>query len=359
MNYRQLFQNTYAGKKVFVTGHTGFKGLWLISWLHLLGAKVKGYALAPAQNDELYPLMKGQELCDSVISDIRDEVSLKREISQFEPDFIFHLAAQSLVRVSYVLPAETFDINVRGTLHVLEALKSLDKPCTVIIITTDKVYLNRETDYAYSEDDALGGYDPYSASKAAAEIVVSSYRHSFFNNADQTRHKKNIATARAGNVIGGGDRAKDRIVPDIVRAMEKNEPIIVRNPVSTRPWQHVLEPLSGYLLLGAKLKDNINLAGAWNFGPDEKDVRTVEDLVKIALKSWGKGSYEIAKLKEQPHEAGQLKLNISKAKQQLDWQPRLDSGKAISLAIDWYKHASPAYREYTFKQIAAYESMET
>ncbi len=357
MNYRELFKNSYAGKKVFVTGHTGFKGSWLITWLHQLGAKVKGYALAPGNDQELYSLLKGNELCESVINDIRDEAALTQEIRSFAPDFIFHLAAQSLVRVSYELPAETFDINVRGTIHLLEAVRVLDNPCTVIIITTDKVYQNLESDHAYKEDDALGGYDPYSASKAAAEIVVSSYRNSFFNPSEFKKHKKNIATARAGNVIGGGDMAKDRIIPDIARAMEKNVPITVRNPASTRPWQHVLEPLSGYLLLGSKLKDNSNLAGAWNFGPDETDVLNVEELVKIALKSWGKGNYEIAKLQEQPHEAGQLRLNISKAKQQLDWKPRLVSGEAISLAIDWYKNATPAYRAYTLKQIASYESM--
>lgn len=357
MNYRDLFKNSYAGKKVFVTGHTGFKGSWLITWLHQLGAKVKGYALSPENDHELYTLLKGNELCESVINDIRDEAALRHEIRNFAPDFIFHLAAQSLVRVSYERPAETFDVNVRGTIHLMEAVRTLDNPCTVIIITTDKVYQNLETDHAYNEDDALGGYDPYSASKAAAEIVVSSYRNSFFNPAEYKKHKKNIATARAGNVIGGGDMATERIIPDIVRAMEKNAPIIVRNPASTRPWQHVLEPLSGYLLLGSQLKDNSNLAGAWNFGPDENDVLTVEELVKIALKSWGKGSYEIAKLKEQPHEAGKLRLNINKAKQQLDWKPRLTSEAAISLTIDWYKKASPGYSAYTLQQIGSYESM--
>ncbi|HSU27285.1 MAG TPA: CDP-glucose 4,6-dehydratase [Chitinophagaceae bacterium] len=357
MNYQQVFQNTYAGKKVLVTGHTGFKGSWLITWLHRLGAKVKGYALAPGDDKELYSLLKGNELCDSVISDIRDQASLIREVKNFDPDFIFHLAAQSLVRVSYAYPAETFDINVRGTIHLLEAARMLNKPCTIIVVTTDKVYQNRETDHAYEEEDALGGYDPYSASKAAAEIVVSSYRDSFFNPSAHTQHQISIATARAGNVIGGGDMARDRIIPDIVRSMEKNTAIPVRNPGSTRPWQHVLEPLSGYLLLGSKLKDNPKLAGAWNFGPEADDVLTVEELVKQALEKWGKGSYEIAKLTDQPHEAGQLRLNINKAKQQLDRRPRLRSAAAISLTIDWYKHASPGFLDYTTKQIASYEAM--
>jgi len=246
MQYKEIFENTYKGKKIFLSGHTGFKGSWMLTWLHQLGAEVRGYALTPENENDLYNLINGDKLCNSVIGDIRDKEKLVNTIIDFQPDFIFHLAAQPLVRRSYEMPLYTFEVNVNGTVHLLEAIRNLQKKCTVVIITTDKVYENQETDYAYREDDKLGGYDPYSASKAAAEIVVSSYRNSFFNPADYEKHKKAIATARAGNVIGGGDRAADRIVPDIIHALETGMPVIVRNPYAVRPWQHVLDPLSGY-----------------------------------------------------------------------------------------------------------------
>ena len=287
------FEKVYRDKKVFLTGHTGFKGSWLLVWLHSLGAKVKGYALAPENSEDLYNQINGDGLCESVIADIRDKDRLKEEIISFQPDFIFHLAAQPLVRLSYELPVYTFEVNTLGTAYVLDALRYVEKACNVIIITTDKVYENKEWHYPYRENDRLGGYDPYSASKATAELVVGSFQNSFFNKKEYARHKKSISSARAGNVIGGGDWAKDRIIPDIVRALQQNKNIEVRNPYAVRPWQHVIEPLSGYLLLGQKLvEDPIKYAEAWNFGPVQDDTFTVQDLVKEAISVWGSGHYD-------------------------------------------------------------------
>ena len=283
-----MFQNTFKNKKVFLTGHTGFKGTWMTIWLEILGAKVRGYALKP-ETPSLFNEVKKHLKIDSVISDIRDKKKLEEEILAFQPDYIFHLAAQPLVRESYKIPVETFEVNVLGTANVLDAVRNLKKECVVVIVTTDKVYENIEKDYAYKEADKLGGYDPYSASKAAAEIVTESYRQSFFNPIEFSKHKKSIATARAGNVIGGGDYASDRIVPDIFRSLSKGQIINVRNPKAIRPWQHVLEPLSGYLSLAASMKNEPQeFASAYNFGPKIKDVRTVEELVKQAIKTWGK-----------------------------------------------------------------------
>ncbi|RZK32381.1 MAG: CDP-glucose 4,6-dehydratase, partial [Hymenobacter sp.] len=263
------FRATYAGKRVFLTGHTGFKGAWLLAWLHELGATVRGYALAPQTTPSLYEVIGGEALCEkSVIADLRQRDLLTQEVVDFQPDFVFHLAAQPLVRLSYDIPAETFEVNALGTAYMLEAVRQLEKPCTVVLITTDKVYENKEWVYPYRETDRLGGYDPYSASKACTELVINSYVQSFFNKADYARHQKAIAVGRAGNVIGGGDWALDRIVPDIVRAVQAGQPVQLRNPAAVRPWQHVLEPLGGYLLLGAKLsQDAARYAGAWNFGP--------------------------------------------------------------------------------------------
>ncbi|RZJ57826.1 MAG: CDP-glucose 4,6-dehydratase [Hymenobacter sp.] len=331
-------KSAYENKRVFLTGHTGFKGAWLLQWLQLLGAHVKGYALAPQQPDDLYNLMQGPTLCESVIADLRDATRLEQEIADFQPDFVFHLAAQPLVRLSYEIPAETFAVNAIGTANVLDAVRKLTKPCVVILITTDKVYENKEWVFPYRETDRLGGYDPYSASKACAEIVINSYTQSFFNPADFDRHQKSIASARAGNVIGGGDWAKDRIIPDIVRALDAGRSVTVRNPQAIRPWQHVLEPLGGYLLLGAKLAAApLTYSGAWNFGPYAEDNRTVGDLVDTAITIWGSGSCDYPQLTNQPHEAGLLKLDISKATNLLGWQPKHKAAEAIALTIDWYK----------------------
>jgi CDP-glucose 4,6-dehydratase len=256
------------------------------------------------------------------------------------------------VRLSYEIPSDTFAINAIGTAYVVDAVRKLTKPCAVVLITTDKVYENREWHYPYRETDRLGGYDPYSASKACAELIISSYRNSFFNPEGYSKHLKSIASARAGNVIGGGDWAKDRIIPDIVRALSKNESIEVRNPNAVRPWQHVLEPIGGYLHLGTKMVDDpIKYANAWNFGPLAEDNLTVGSLVEIAIKAWGKGDYKTPILTNQPHEAGLLKLDISKTVSELGWQPKYNSRKAIELTLEWYKVFCDSNYSQTAKHI--------
>lgn len=333
MKLKEIYQH----KKIFVTGHTGFKGSWLTAWLHSLGAEVKGYALAPEQ-DDLYNSINGDKLCQSVIADIRDKDRLKKELLNFSPDFIFHLAAQPLVRYSYEAPLETFEVNVMGTAYLLDAVRELKKACTVVIITTDKVYQNKEQDYFYKEDDKLGGYDPYSASKAAAEIVVDSYRSSFFNPSDYNGHQKSISSARAGNVIGGGDWAQDRIMPDIIRALSSNKPVVVRNPFSIRPWEHVLEPLHGYLVLAAhQSKDPQQYATAYNFGPRMNESLPVGELLKQAIKMWGSGTYQTPDQTGAPHEAHLLQLNISKAEKDLGWSPAFTVTEAVEMTVNWYK----------------------
>jgi CDP-glucose 4,6-dehydratase len=333
-----LLRETYAGKKVFLTGHTGFKGAWLLYWLHTIGAKIKGYALAPDSEPSLYRLIDGDQLCESVIADLNERATLEQAILSFRPDFIFHLAAQPLVRLSYEIPVETFATNALGTANLLDAVRRLAQPCTVVLVTTDKVYENQEWVYPYRETDRLGGYDPYSASKACAELVINCYTQSFFNPADYDRHRKGIAVGRAGNVIGGGDWAKDRIIPDIVRALGMGQLVQVRNPHAVRPWQHVLEPLGGYLLLGARLATAPTYyAGAWNFGPHLQDTLPVSALVANALQAWGAGHYETPMLDYQPHEAGLLKLDISKALNELGWQPRYSAASSIRTTVAWYK----------------------
>ena len=334
----EKLKNTYSNKKVFLTGHTGFKGSWMLAVLNYLGAKVKGYALDPDTNPSLYTLIKGNSLCEPVIADIRNKEKLEDELLSFDPDFIFHFAAQSLVRRSYKSPLETFDINGMGTAYLLEAIKNQEKQCQVIVITTDKVYENLEKQYAYKETDKLGGFDPYSSSKACAEIITRSYRFSFFNPEKHVSHGKALATARSGNVIGGGDWSADRIVPDLIRALQTGKRLKVRNPNATRPWQHVLEPLSGYLLLGNHLKkDPVSFADAFNFGPRVDDQLSVNELIKIAIDSWGSGEFEEDTNADNPHEAGILELDIQKAERQLGWIPKLDSREAISQTIQWYK----------------------
>jgi len=355
--FKQL-EETYQGKKVFLTGHTGFKGAWLLKTLSLLGAEVKGYALAPKTVDDLFHLIDGDTICTSVIADLRDKKRLEEEIISFQPDFVFHLAAQPLVRLSYEIPAETFEVNVIGTANVLDAVRLLDKKCNVVLITTDKVYQNKEWIYPYRENDRLGGYDPYSASKACAELVIDSYRNSFFNTKTHDTHQKAIAVARAGNVIGGGDWSKDRLIPDIAKAFAIESPVVIRNPNSVRPWQHVLEPVIGYLLLGANLaSDPIKFSQAYNFGPHLSDALSVEEMLKLAIASWGKGGYKVEKEEGQPHEAGLLKLDISKAISELKWQPKMNAKKAVSMTMDWY---SEFYRnkkginQFTYLQITNY-----
>lgn len=346
----------YHGKKVFITGHTGFKGSWLFTALHEAGALLKGYALEPEYKG-LFDLIKPMNFGGSVIADIRDKKRLEEEVLTFQPEFIFHLAAQPLVRRSYEIPAETFEINVVGTANLLEAVHQLKSKCTIVVITTDKVYENKEQDILYKESDRLGGYDPYSASKACTELVVSSFRNSFFNTATYDHHLKAIATARAGNVIGGGDRSKDRIIPDIVRFLENQQPVPVRNPFAVRPWQHVLEPLSGYLKLGVFLDQHPKLySTAYNFGPLPEDHLTVRELVEKAIEVWGEGSWTDESNPNQVHEAGLLKLNIELAAKELNWHPKLSAGEAIRWTIDWFKQQEEKQLEYSISQVKKYFS---
>ena len=336
-SYFTFLQESFKGKKVFLTGHTGFKGAWMLKTLVMLGSEVKGYALDPQTKDDLYYLIDGDSICTSVIADLRDKKRLKEELISFQPDFVFHLAAQPLVRLSYEIPSETLEVNVVGTANLLDAVRLLENKCEVVLITTDKVYYNNEWIYPYRENDRLGGYDPYSASKACAELVIDCYRNSFFNINKYNEHNKAIAIARAGNVIGGGDWSKDRLIPDIARAFTMEQPVVIRNPNSVRPWQHVLEPVIGYLLLAANLaNDSVKFSQAYNFGPHLSDALPVEEMLKLAMQSWGKGEYVVEKQEGQPHEAGLLKLDISKAISELKWQPKMNAEKAVSFTMDWY-----------------------
>ncbi|RZL49864.1 MAG: CDP-glucose 4,6-dehydratase [Pedobacter sp.] len=338
VNTFEYLSNTYSKKKVFITGHTGFKGSWMLNVLSILGAEVKGYSLAPQTDDDLYNLINGDDLCHSTIADLRDKNSLTKAITDFKPDFIFHLAAQPLVRLSYEIPSETFEINAIGTANLLDAVRLLDGKCSVVLITTDKVYHNYEWTFPYRENDRLGGYDPYSASKACCELVINCYRNSFFNPQKYTQHQKAIAVGRAGNVIGGGDWSKNRLVPDIATALMTKKEVIIRNPNAIRPWQHVLEPVVAYLLLGAKLMcDPVKYSQEYNLGPYPNEALSVEDMLKLAIKNWGGGSYLIQHDNNSPHEAGILKLDISKAINELDWRPKLDAIKSIALTMEWYQ----------------------
>lgn len=328
----------YQGKKVFVTGHTGFKGSWLISVLKKFGAEIKGYSLSPYTIPSLYSEIERELGINSIIGDINDAELLKKEILDFQPDFIFHLAAQPLVRKSYLEPLETYQTNIIGTANVLNAVRYLERSCAVILITTDKVYENLEKNYSYIESDHLGGFDPYSSSKACAELLINSYRQSFFNLENYNNHSKGLVSVRAGNVIGGGDWSTDRLIPDIIRAIEKNNPVEIRNPFAVRPWQHVLEPVLGYLKLGILLtKEPDFYSGAWNFGPENGGNLPVIEIVKKAISIYGSGEYLIKGNSNEPHEANLLQLNISKARDLLKWTPRLNSTRTIDLTANWYK----------------------
>jgi len=350
----------WQGKKVFVTGHTGFKGAWLCLWLNRLGAKVTGYALQPPTEPSLYELCKIEGLVTAVIADVRDGAALGDAMQKAEPEIVIHLAAQPLVRDSYKIPVETYAINVMGTVHLLEAVRQCKSVKAVVNVTTDKCYENREWVWGYRENEPMGGYDPYSNSKGCSELVTAAYRSSFFNPKDYATHGVALASARAGNVIGGGDWASDRLIPDCIRSLLKGEQIFIRNPHSIRPWQHVLEPLSGYLLLAEKLyQDGPGYAEGWNFGPEEADAKPVEWLVKkLCLKWGGMASYAIDK-GEHPHEAHYLKLDCSKAKAGLGWQPRWHLEKAVDAIVAW----TLAYREHKdlrsvcLGQIADYEGI--
>lgn len=351
----EYLQSIFKGKRVFITGHTGFKGAWMLQIFHWLGAEVKGFALAPEKETDLYNQIEGDKLCNSVIGDIRNLEKLKEEIAGFEPHFVFHMAAQSLVRRSYDCPSDTFMVNTQGTAHVLDALRSVHVPCVALMITTDKVYENPERGEAFKEDDKLGGYDPYSASKAAAEIVVDSYRRSFFNPADYSNHETAVASVRAGNVIGGGDYSTDRIVPDIVHALDFDETVGLRNPHSVRPWQHVLEPVGAYILLAAKMsEDPVRYSTAFNFGPVADDMLTVEDLTKIFLESFPGGRYKDMQQAGAPHEAKLLLLDSSRAEQMLGWKPKLKAHDAITWTAKWYADKQTPAQDKCLNQIKQY-----
>lgn len=355
----------YAGKRVLVTGHTGFKGAWLCEWLLGLGAEVHGLALPPLK-PSLFDTLDLTARMKHNILDILDASALAAKIGEIRPDFIFHLAAQALVRVSYREPVRTFTTNAIGPAHLLEAVRGANFPCAVVVVTTDKCYDNDGRARSFKESDPLGGHDPYSASKAAAEIVVASYRDSFFSHGTEVA----LASARAGNVVGGGDWAEDRLVPDCIRALQAGKPIPVRNPVFTRPWQHVLEPLGGYLLLGAKLEqarqkkspeEIARYAQAFNFGPEPDANRSVRDVVEEVLCHWP-GTWEQTHQEKHLKEAPLLSLDIDKAKNVLDWQPRWDFSQTIAQTVDWYhnsfartqKSAAPSMIDFTQKQIRDY-----
>jgi CDP-glucose 4,6-dehydratase len=349
-------ESIFKNKRVFLTGHTGFKGAWLLQILHHLGADVKGYALAAEEEKDIYNQIDGDKLCyASVIGNVLDSHLLKGELIRFQPDFVFHLAAQSLVRRSYLDPVDTFATNVMGTINVLDAMRSLEKPCAGIMVTTDKVYENNEQGIAFKETDKLGGYDPYSASKAATEIAISSYRNSFFHPDKYNQHFKAIASVRAGNVIGGGDYSQDRIIPDIVRSIEREEPVVLRNPKAIRPWQHVLEPLHAYLALAERLTESpLEYATAFNIGPEKEDILDVETVTRKFIQYYGKGEYQVENNGQQPHEAHTLLLDNSKIKQALGIQPRYNADKAVQLTAEWYADRETGAFEKTMQQITAY-----
>jgi CDP-glucose 4,6-dehydratase len=325
-------QEFWKGKRVFLTGHTGFKGSWLALWLHSLGAIVKGYALNPPTSPSLFDEAKIVSIIDSQIGDIRDQDTLHESMTTFNPDILIHMAAQPLVRYSYDAPIETYEVNVIGTAKVLEVARSCPNLKAIVNITTDKCYENDERSEGYKESDPMGGHDPYSSSKGCAELVASAYRRSFLQ-----EQGIGLASVRAGNVIGGGDWADDRLIPDILRSFEKSKPIVIRSPKATRPWQHVLEPLSGYLILAQKLYENQkDYAEGWNFGPNEKDVKSVDWILDQMIIKWPSSSWELDQ-NSNPHEAGFLKLDISKAEYKLGWEPVWELSQALEKIIVWHK----------------------
>jgi CDP-glucose 4,6-dehydratase len=328
------FLSAFSGRRVMVTGHTGFKGSWLAFLLKEIGAEVLGYALPAEKPESHFAALGLSKLIHHVEADVRDGTKLTETMVAFQPEFVFHLAAQALVRPSYADPKTTFETNVMGSVNLLEAVRKCESVCSLVYITSDKCYENLEWVWSYRENDRLGGHDPYSASKAAAEIVFSAYARSFFSH----RPELGAATARAGNVIGGGDWAVDRIVPDCIRAIGACKPVVLRNPNATRPWQHVLEPLAGYLLLAVRLKEQpMNYTGAWNFGPPSSEVRTVLQVAEQIVSRIGRGSIVIESGMVKHHEANLLQVNCDKANQLLGWRPRWNVDQSLSATADWYK----------------------
>lgn len=334
------FNNFYKGKRVLVTGHTGFKGSWLSIWLHELGAEVVGIALEPFSDLDNFVLSGiGNKIKADIRADIRDGECMKQIFAEYQPEIVFHLAAQPLVRLSYDIPVETYETNVMGTINIMEAIRATKSVKVGVMITTDKCYDNKEKLTGYKEEDPLGGYDPYSSSKGACELAIQSWRNSYFNPADYgTKHTMSLSSVRAGNVIGGGDWALDRIIPDCIRALETGKSIEIRSPKAVRPWEHVLEPLNGYLLLAQKMWESpTEYCEGWNFGPEVDSVLTVWEIATAMMESFGYGELKDVSNPNALHEASILMLDITKAKTRLGWHPRLDAKQTIALTSDWYK----------------------
>ena len=348
----------WKDKRVLMTGHTGFKGSWLSLWLQYMGAHVVGYALAPPTSPSLFEVANVEDGMTSILGDIRDLAKLQATFSKHRPEIVIHMAAQPLVRHSYIEPVETYATNVMGTVHLLESVRNTPGVRAVVNITTDKCYENREWAWGYRENEPMGGYDPYSNSKGCAELVSSAYRFSFFNASSYAQHGVALATVRAGNVIGGGDWAQDRLIPDILAAFEQSRLVNIRNPHATRPWQHVLEPLRGYLTLVERLyEQGSGYAEGWNFGPNDEDAKPVGWIVEQMAAMWGNGAQWKIDIGEHPHEANYLKLDISKARSRLDWHPVLRLNDALNLIIDWAKQrqAGADIRKLTLNQIHSYQ----
>jgi len=351
--------NFWKGKRVFMTGHTGFKGSWLSLWLEDMGAVVHGYSLPAPTEPSLFVAANVEAGLQSESGDIRDFEHLLSAMVGFKPEIVFHMAAQPLVRLSYDSPVETYATNVMGTVHVLEAIKRVGGVKAVVNITSDKCYENREWVWGYREDEAMGGYDPYSNSKGCAELVASAYRKSFFNSNDYDRHGVALASVRAGNVIGGGDWAKDRLIPDILRSFQDDKPVIIRNPHAIRPWQHVLEPLSGYLTVAQRLYENgCMYAEGWNFGPNDNDAKPVQFIVEHMVQLWSGNASWLLDGADHPHEAHYLKLDCSKAKARLDWSPRWDLPQTLNRIVRWHKAwlNGEDMRAYSLQEIRDYMS---
>lgn len=352
-----LFNGIYKHRKVLITGHTGFKGSWLCLLLNQMGADVYGYALEPPTNPSLFNEAKIGEIMTSYIGDIRDYDHLLKVMQEIQPEIVIHMAAQPLVRESYKIPVETYAINVMGTVHLLEACRNIQSVKAIVNVTTDKCYENREWHWGYRENEPMGGYDPYSNSKGCSELVTSSYRNSYFNPTQYAEHGVAVASARAGNVIGGGDWADDRLIPDFIRAISKGDEVKIRSPYAIRPWQHVLEPLTGYLTLAAKLyTEGTTYAQAWNFGPDDKDAQNVEWITSTICELWGEGASFEVDTNPQPHEANYLKLDCSKAKAELNWVPKWDIETTLKSIVNWNKAylCGENIREVTIDQINQY-----
>lgn len=354
MRVAELFGNAYAGRHVLITGHTGFKGSWLAEWLLMLGAHVTGYALEPPTEPSLFEeLGLAERLERHVIGDVRDLAHLREVMKAASPEIVLHLAAQPLVRLSYETPVETYETNVMGTVNVLEAVRACPSVRAVVVVTSDKCYENHETGQAYREGDSMGGYDPYSSSKGCAELVTAAYCRSFFGEASPVR----IASVRAGNVIGGGDWAADRIVPDCIRALQAGAPIVVRNPEAVRPWQHVLEPLSGYLYLGSRLLGgSTEFDGPWNFGPEEQGTVPVREVADAIVAAWGSGAWITPEQSGGPHEAHLLALDITKAREHLGWKPLYPVARTLEVTAAWYaaRHEGANVAAITESDITAY-----